>query len=251
MFAAFQGKIAAFLGRTVVAGENDDGVVAQAELVELIEDGCDIVVKRPDHRGVGALGRVRDAWIHALQIRFLGLHRRVDDVKWHITKKRPVFVVSNEIHRALNDEVLRVALVFGPQLAVVPPTHRAFALDRSAGEVVGTAAIVNPCFIETVLVDSESAFELFVRHVFERLRKYRAKLRCVGVIAVMPLAENASAIAVCLEAFGDGGFLLCQFTASLRSGADPERMPTCEQHCAGRRTDTPAHKVVETDSLVE
>ena len=126
-----------------------------------------------------------------------------------------------------------------------------FALHGAPREVVRAAAVIDPRLVEAVLVHAKAALEFLVRHVLERLGKGRAILRRVGVIAVVPFAEDAGAIAVRLEALGDGRFLLRQFTAGLRPGADAERMPPREQHRARRRADAPAHEVAQLDALFE
>ena len=96
-----------------------------------------------------------------------------------------------------------------------------------------------------------AALELLVRHVLERLGEGRAELRRVGIVAVVPFAEDAGAIAVGLEALGDGRFLQRQFAADLRRGADADRMAPGQQHRARRRADAPAHELRQFDALRE
>ena len=251
VLAGFEGKIAAVLGRAVVAGEDNDGVVAQAELVQFGEDGAHVLIQCLHHRGVAALRFVGDLRIHVFEVGILRLQGCMHDMKRHIAEERPRFIVANEFPRALHDEVLCIACILRAELAVVPPAHRPLAADGAPREVVRAAAVIDPRLIETVLIYPETALEFLVRHCLECLRISRAILGGVRVIAVVPFAEDAGAIAVRLEAFGNGGLGLLQFAADLRPGADAKRMPPREQHRAGRRAHAAPHEVAQFDSLLE
>jgi len=91
----------------------------------------------------------------------------------------------------------------------------------------------------------------FVRHALERLLERLLKLRRVGIVAIVPLAKDAGAVAVGLEALGNGRFLQREFAADLRPGAHANRMPAGQQHRARRRTDAPAHEVAQFDAARE
>jgi len=149
------------------------------------------------------------------------------------------------------DEVIRVALVLRAEIEIVPPGDGPFSFHGPPREVVRAAAMINPGFVKAVLIRTETARELLVRHIFVGLGKGRAKFWRVRVFAVVPFAEDTGAIAVGLEALGNGGLGLFQFATGIRPGADAKRMPPREQHRAGGRTHAPAHEVAQLDALLE
>jgi hypothetical protein len=61
----------------------------------------------------------------------------------------------------------------------------------------------------------------------------------------------AGAIAVGLEALGEGRFLQRQFAADRRRRGHAERMAAGQQHRARRRADAPAHEVTQLAPLLE
>ena len=242
VLAAAERKIAAVPGRAVVAGENDDGVVAQAELVEFGEDGGDVLVHRLHHRGIDALGFVGHLRVHALQVRVFRLQRRMDDVKRHVAEERAILVLANELQDVPRDQVLGVADVLRAVLAVVPPTDRAASPLDSPREVIGAAAVIDPGLVEAVGVDAQTAFEILVRpRPSKPPRRPRRYSGVSGSCAVVPFAEDAGAVAVGLECFGDGGFFLRQLAAGFRPGADAEAdagRSSASPASASRRTST-------------
>ncbi len=62
------------------------------------------------------------------------------------------------------------------------------------------------------------------------------------IVSVVPFAEDARAIAVSFETFGDGGFLQLQFPTDFGRGAHADRMAAGQQHRPRRRENAPAHE---------
>ena len=232
----------------------------QPEFVELGQNGGDILVHRMEHRCVDVLffvGRLLAGGgklggllrIDGRQIVLLRLQRRVGDVERHVAEERLVLALANELDGTLRDQIVGVAFVLRAELGIVPPRNRTAPFDGAAIEVVRAAAVINPRFVEAVRIRAVATCEGLVGHVFEGLGEGRAEFRRVRIVAVVPFAEDAGAIAVGLEAFGDGRFLHLQFAANLRACADADRMSPGQQHRARRRTNAPAHELCQLDAL--
>ena len=108
----------AFVMRSVVAGENDNRVLFQAQLFEQVENLPDGVVQTSYHGGkrcdriandglvrvpsldVFKLGELLAPWRH---VRFRNLHGSVRNRNGHITEKRLVFIGANKLQRFVDD----------------------------------------------------------------------------------------------------------------------------------------------------
>lgn len=251
MLAAFERQVAADFCCPVVTGKYDNGVLSQAEFVQFFQDGGDIPIHGLHHCSISPFALIGDFGVNAFEVFIFCLQWRVDDVKWHITKERVIFVFSNKLNRMFGDQVLGVTGILGTIFAVVPPTHRAFSANRSPGKVISPAAIIDPRFIESVFINSQAADEFLVRHGFKSFLECPAIFGCVGVIAIVPLAEDAGSVSVGLEGLCNGGFFLGQFTADFRTSANPKRVTGGKQHGTRWGADAPAHEVVEPDALFE
>ena len=189
--------------------------------------------------------------IDGSEVFLLGLQRRVGDLEGNVAEEGLVFALADELDGVLSEQIVGVALILRAELQVVPPGDGTLTLDRAPIEVVGTATVVDPGFVKTVRVDTVAAVERFVRHVTESFDEMGAEGRCVRVVAIVPLAENTRAIAIRLEAFGDGRLLLLKLAAGFRSGTDTDRMPPRQQHGSCRRANAPAHELSQLDALGE
>ena len=112
--------VARLARRAVVALEEDRGVLAQAGLLELVEDRAHAIVHRRDHRGGDApiLGEVREA-VDVLARR---VHRPVRRAVRHVEEERPTRSPrpADERDGALGHEV-REVLAVPPDLAPILP----------------------------------------------------------------------------------------------------------------------------------
>ena len=97
------------LGAAVVAGEDDDGVVGDADLLEAVEDAADAVVERRDHRGVDALALVVELR-EALVVGVGGLERRVRRVERDVEEEGLGAVAIDERDRFLRELIGDVLL---------------------------------------------------------------------------------------------------------------------------------------------
>ena len=116
----------------IVAGEQDDGVVAQALLFEFGDDAPDLDVELGDHRRIGAPERIGDGSV-LVDGALRRLVRRVRGERSEIEEERLLAVLLvDELDRVVADEVGVVAL-FLEERAVPLPVDQAAAL---AGEIV-------------------------------------------------------------------------------------------------------------------
>ena len=251
VFASAQRPVVAVGRRAVVAGKDDDRVVAEPGLGECRKQAGDICIHRVQHRRISPLGGIRDANVDCGQIIVFRLQRLMHDVEGHVAEKRGPRRSPQKLAGVINDQIFGVPDVVGPQFAIMPPRDRAEVSQVATREEVAAAPVVDPRLVKPVRVDTEAKPRLLARKVFPGFSKGGAVGRRVGFVAVVPFAEDAGAVARGLKHFRDRGFGGCQFAADLRPGTDSKRMPTREQHRAGRRTDTPAHAGGEFDPVGE
>ena len=230
MLSTPQRQVAAVPGCPIVAIEYNDGVVPQPELVQFRQQRSDIPIHRLHHGRIRAFGFVRDLRIDALQIGILRLQGSVDNVKGDIAEKRPTLVLPNKRQRVLRDQVIGVASVLRTVFAVMPPTHWPAPLNRSARKVIRSSSVIDPCLVKAMGVHAEPTRQLFVGYRFPCLLKRLSILGRVGILAIVPLAEDARPIAVRLECLGDRRLLKRQFTPNTRPGPDAKWVTSRQQH---------------------
>ena len=116
---AVRAQLAETRRRTVVRGEDDDGVVAQSQLVELREEAPDLAVVLGEHlREVGLRVPVL---LFVLRL-FVGNPRRVHVVGPEVDEAGLVFVAHHEVER-LVDEVARAVPAFHVVLVAPYPVR--------------------------------------------------------------------------------------------------------------------------------
>ena len=133
----------------------------------------------------------------------------------------------------------------------MPPCDRPEVSEIAAGEKVATAAVVDPGLVEAMRVDAEAKPRLLAGKVFPGRGEGGAVGGRVGFVTVMPLAEDAGAVAGVMKHLRNRGFGGREFTANFRPRADANRMPPRQQHRPRRGTDAPAHAGGEFDALGE
>ena len=143
-----------------------------------------------------------------------------------IAEERTILIVANEFHDVFRDQVLGIPDVLRTMLTIVPPTDRAASTAIAPRKVVSAATIINPGFVEAVLVYAETTFVVSVRSLLPCLLVSLLELRRCGIGPVVPFAEHACAITMRLKGRGDRGFLFRQLTASLWACPYPIRMAT-------------------------
>ena len=142
--------------------------------------------------------------------RFVGV--KIEPFLWRVTRdvrqpetrgdeERPVLVFADETQRMARDQILSVADVLRAILAVVPPAHRTASLHGATSEVIRAATIIDPSFIEAVRVRSVTSLQSLVRQVLEGFGERGAKLRSVGIIAIVPLAADERRVARAAKGF--------------------------------------------------
>ena len=174
----------------------------------------------------------------------------MNDVKRHIAEEWLVLVGADEIHGVLHNQIFAVTIFIGAIIEVVPPAHRTASTARLPGEVIHAASVINPGLVEAVRVHAQTRVNMPAFPPVS-LKAGRAPFGRVGVFTVMPFAEDAGAVAVGLEAFGNGGLILGEFAAGFGAGAHAKGMTSGHQHGAGGRTNAPAHVVAQLDALFE
>jgi len=159
----------------VVAGEDDNGVVRQFQVVERGEDSCQVVVDVFDH-GVDAGGSVVETTVGVLGEVLLGhLVGMVGGVVGQVAEEGSVVVVLDEGECGVGEDVGDVA----------------FGLDRFAVLFDGSVEVVFP----GATAEAEEFVEAAVVGVVW------------AVLAVVPLAEAAGGVSGGGQGVGDGDFI--------------------------------------------
>ena len=94
----------------VVRGEDDDGVLLEAEFVQRGQHAAHAFIHALDHRGIRGFALplgLRDLFILGDHLR-LGLQRRVDAVMREVKEERAVALVADELHRFVGQAVRQV-----------------------------------------------------------------------------------------------------------------------------------------------
>ena len=217
-------------GPAVVAGEDDQRVLAQALLVQRGDDPPDLLVERGDHRRVGAARRVLDGVGIAVLVGLLRLIGRMGRERGEVEEERLVLVLLlDELDRLVADQVQVIALLVD-ELAVALPVDQAAAL---VGEVVDLADGVAVEVIEAAVLRPEFL---------------------VGVTQV-PFADHVGRITGFLQRLGQRPFVGRQAVAVVgedhqRLQAVAHRIAAGHQGRAGRGAHGHAVEVFEPHTLV-
>ena len=171
----------------VVAGEDDERVLAQAFFLQRIQQPADAFVHVMDHALIGVDGAAVDMLAHALQAFGLGavLARQPGPVRRAVVQREVEGLLGrlafDEVHGAAAQQIGQVA-VFGVRLLVAPEVGAPARI--AVGEVVGAAGV--------------KAVELLVA------RQARAEMRGV---AQMPFADQGRGIAGVAQQRGHRGVI--------------------------------------------
>jgi hypothetical protein len=174
----------------VIAREHDDGVLVEAELLDLVKDAADAAVHARGHCGVGGprvpagqvavLAPVR--WVvplaQVLRERVLRhLQRHVRDGEGHVQEERPVLVVLDELEGLGLEQVVRV--LPAPECTVV---------------VQPLAPIVAPQVSRIMVVGVALAVE-----AVEQIEPLLARIALGAGTTQPPLADGGGGVALLLE----------------------------------------------------
>ncbi len=216
--------------RAVVTEIDDDGVLPQAEPVDLRQYPADVPVDVLAHSQSGAGHRdLLAARVAVLQFRvklrepfkksFRDLHRRMRRVEWQVTEKRLLAAPAHELESVIGQVVGEVALAPDQRPVVVE-----FSIEILA-PVAGREAII---FIKA------------------------AGVWVVGELAaVMPLAECTGGVAGLFECLGDGRLIQVHPLGSRRYAAHPaaRMIPAGEELGACWCADGTGEEAIEQRSL--
>ena len=200
--------VAAFVVRAVVAGEDDEGVVGEAELVEVIEQAADVAVEAGDHGGValvlgrpigGGIGAVIGDMRAVFEVA-ISLVVGVRDDRAPIEEEGAGLMLGDELEGFVGEEIIGIEqTVAGVTAAVV----------ADGGDVVGQGdfGFVAPEELGEVVVGVVLAE--VAEEVIEAMVAGQAAFGFADV-AEAPFADERGGVAGLLEDAGHGEILGAQ-----------------------------------------
>ena len=136
----------------IVAGEDDQRIVAQAPLVERGDDSPDLVVDRRNHRRIGAARRILDGGRVAVLIGLLCLVGRMRGQRREVQEERLVLVLLLDHLDCFVADQRQVVSLLLEEFPVALPVHDAAA---HLGEIVHLADEVSVKVIEAAILRPE------------------------------------------------------------------------------------------------
>jgi hypothetical protein len=160
--------------RAVIAGEDDQRVIVQAQVAQRAQDLPDSIVHRSDHGRIRApFGRQRGKPLHIPFRRMHGIVRRIER---HVGKERAGTMIADELRRLAREHFRRVLSVLEDFAAIAPQV--VIVRDARLAPVVAMRVV-----IDAARMESEEAVEA-------------VRIRIgLGGVTQMPFAEKTGGVA--------------------------------------------------------